>query len=629
MRGLAALLGLALLAVAALALEGALALAGVEPRAAREDPYLGFEGGAPLFVPERAADGTAWLRTAPAKLRFFNEQRFAARKPPDGRRVFCLGGSTTYGHPYRHPTSFCGWLGALLRAADPEHAWEAVNAGGISYASYRVARVMDELAGHEPDVFVVLTGHNEFLERRTYAALLDLPPAVRRLDAALSRTRSYTEMRRLVDGALGRTPAAGAMAGEVEAILDGSVGPDAYRRDDEQRRRIVEHFRFNLERMARTARRTGAELVFVRPASNLRDCAPFRSEPSAGARAEARSAFAAAVARGRAELAAGRPGEAAAALDEAVALDPRRADAHYERGRALFAAGRVADAADAFARARDEDVCPLRAPGEIEDAVAEVAARTGAALVDFGALARALSTEVTGQPIPGAEVFLDHVHPVVEGHRRLALAILDVLVARGRVRPGRAWGPAAIAAVTREVESRVDGREQARSLRTLAKTLAWAGRAEEAARLARQALAGLPGDAESLFIAATWDAERGALDAAVAGYRAALASDPGYAKAWNNLGIALSRLGRRDEALAAWRTALEHAPGTASARFNLADALCRAGRAEEGTAHALELLHARPDDADAHALAADCYRARGLAEPAARHADTAARLRGR
>ena len=35
--------------------------------------------------------------------------------------------------------------------------------GGVSYASYRVAALMEELVRYEPDLFVIYSGHNEFL----------------------------------------------------------------------------------------------------------------------------------------------------------------------------------------------------------------------------------------------------------------------------------------------------------------------------------------------------------------------------------------------------------------------------------------------------------------------------------
>ena len=83
-----------------------------------------------------------------------------------------MGGSTTYGRPYFDNVSFCGWLRAYLQAADPTRNWEVINAGGVSYASYRVAILMEELVEYDPDLFIVYSGHNEFLERRTYPQII-------------------------------------------------------------------------------------------------------------------------------------------------------------------------------------------------------------------------------------------------------------------------------------------------------------------------------------------------------------------------------------------------------------------------------------------------------------------------
>ena len=90
-----------------------------------------------------------------------------------------MGGSTTYGRPFDDATSFCGWLRELLPVADPSRQWELINAGGISYASYRVAALMEELADYQPDVFIVYSGQNEFLERRTYSGIIEMPAPVR------------------------------------------------------------------------------------------------------------------------------------------------------------------------------------------------------------------------------------------------------------------------------------------------------------------------------------------------------------------------------------------------------------------------------------------------------------------
>jgi len=601
----------------ALSLEGLLAAVGVEPLLQREDPYVGFASRIPLFVPARDADGAAVLETAGNKLRFFNPQRFAAVKAVGSRRTFCIGGSTTYGRPFDDGTSFCGWLRAMLTRLDPT-PWEVVNAGGISYASYRAAAVMEEVADYDPDIFVIYTGHNEFLEQRTYSGTLATPGWLRESDALLRRTRSYTALRDLVSSL--RESAAGEgrtrLSGEVDTILDRSVGPDAYTRDDELRKQVLEHFRFNLERMIEIARHAGAEPILVVPASNRRDCSPFKSEFSPDTSPDDRDRWWTRFDAGREALGVGRYSDALAQFEQAVAIDPRRADSLFWLGRAREAVGDREAAGLAFDRARDEDVCPLRALGVVAGIVHEVAEEHGVAVVDFPGILRA-AAEGAGDPF-GEAYFLDHVHPTIEGHRLLATGIYDAMRLRGIVAAVKPE-PEDLAAVREEVLTAVDGRKHAIALRNLAKVMSWAGKTEDAARAARLALAELGEDAECSFVLGTEASESGRWDEAIEHYLDALRHEPEYTKARNNLGIALARTGRLEEAVAAYERVLRDAPDHGNARFNLANALSRLGRLDAAVAVYLEVLRSDVDDADAHFNLARAYERREDYGPAAEH----------
>ncbi len=235
--------------------EGILWGAGVVPVYQRADPYVGFAGWSPLFVERTTPAGERIYETSPSKLQWFNTQRFPARKAGGVTRVFCLGGSTTYGRPYDDRTSFCGWLREFLPAVEPGRRWEVVNAGGISYASYRVVRLMDALTRFEPDLFVIYTGHNEFLEKRTYKRLLNTPEIVRDLGSLASRLRLYSV---LSDIAYDRGDV---LATNVQAVLDRSVGPEDYHRDDAMRGAVLDHFRTSLERMTSISERAGAQTI--------------------------------------------------------------------------------------------------------------------------------------------------------------------------------------------------------------------------------------------------------------------------------------------------------------------------------------------------------------------------------
>lgn len=567
-------------------------LAGVEPLCRNVDPYVGFAPNMPLFVEQTAAGGSRYLATAENKLAFFNPQRFAAEKPPDTYRIFCLGGSVTYGRPYDDTTSFCGWLRALLPAADRSRNWEVINAGGISYASYRVAMVMREVAQCQPDLFVIYSGHNEFLEERTYGEIAGMPETLRRLGAALGRVRLYSLAARIA----GREPGGGAVLGsEVEAMLDKTVGPESYQRDDRLRERIIEHYRFNLERMVGIAKGAGADVILVVPASNLKDCRPFKSQNADGLAPEELAAFNRLTASAAELMDRGSLGESLAAADSALAVDGRHADALYLRGGILWLLGRYGEAKAVFTQARDEDVCPLRALSPMGDTVRDSARELGVMAVDFDRLAAEMSPHSTA----GAEIFLDHVHPTIVTNRRLAFAIMQAMAGGGIMQAAGRWDRGSIDEAVKAVEGSIDRRDHGVALRNLSKVLAWAGKFEEAERIARRALKIFPEDAETLNNLGVMLYHRGRYPEATEMLRHAAGAKPGYAEARYNLGRCLQETGDLEGAEAAYTEAVRLRGGYIAARFNLATVLKLQGRLDDAADCYRRILEIEADHADA------------------------------
>ncbi len=587
------LFSLVVLVLFFVALEGILALVGVRPVTLEEDPFVGFSTRIPLFVDTTDDSGNVHMMTAQNKLSFFNEQSFAKSKGADTFRIFCVGGSTTYGRPYRASTSFAGWLAAFLPVADPKRHWEVINAGGISYASYRVALVVEELSRYDPDLVVIYSGHNEFLERRTYAALVETPEAVRSFKALLTSTRTWAALSRLVrrpspatDGARADEPASddssaaeGArdlLPGEVQALLDDSVGLEAYTRDDELTANVLEHYRFNLARLIDLTRSGGAKVVVVQPASNIGACAPFKSEHRSGLMPSQIDTFAKTFAAAEKKHGARDHAGALELVEKALAINDRHAHAHYLRGRALRALGRIDEAKEALRRARDEDVCPLRALTSMAAIVADVAAQKNAPLVDFGALMEKLSQE----GIADDEFFLDHVHPTIDGHRRLALAIVDEMVARGLVQPGDTWGETAIERVTAEVEASIDHVAHGMALRNLSKVLSWAGKTEEAEKLALRAVTLVPGTALTHHQAGVVLAKRGEYVEAASHHRRAIELEPEFVDGHASLGLALAHVGEFSEAIEHFNFVLERQPRDVKMLNSLGMALAKLRRFE-------------------------------------------------
>lgn len=584
-------------------LEGVLAIAGVRPVVETEDPYVGFAG-LPLFVEESQPDGAVHRVTAPNKRALFNLQSFRQPKPPNTFRIFAVGGSTTYGHPYDDRTSFCAWMRELLRAADPSRNWEVLNAGGVSYASYRDAALLEEFARYEPDLFVVYASQNEFLERRTYSGLIDANPTLNRLGALASRTRTYTALRSaLLRGRTKKIETARAryeMSGEVDALLDAVGGTKHYTRDDTLTSQIAAHYEFNLHRMARIARAADAQILFVGAGSNYKDCSPFKSQHQAGLDVAAIARCESLLAGGSRARAAGQLEAALTALRAAVAIDPRYALAHYELGRVQLALGREADARASFERALNEDVCPLRQTSALRAATRRVAAVERAPFVDFENLTADSTFARGGRRIPGEEAFLDHVHPTVEANGWMAAAIVEAMIGARMLQPSAAWPVEAERHARQAIAARWDVRMQALGLRNVARVYTWAGKTEEAERLVRLAQELDPQSHDSAVILGSTAAAEGRSADAIRNYEAALAADPGFVEARNNLAVELSRAGRYEEALAHYEKLLESGGERWAVHANAGHACMQLGRFADAASHYGEVAKLRPSESEGH-----------------------------
>jgi tetratricopeptide (TPR) repeat protein len=468
--------------------EGILTLGGVRPLLYDEDPHVGFASSIPLFV-----EGTeGQMVTATNKVRWFNEQRFSRKKSSEVTRVFCVGGSTTYGRPYNDATSFCGWLREYLPAADPSQKWELINAGGISYASYRVAKLMEELIEYDPDVFVIYSGHNEFLEERTYSGIIKTPEAVRGLQSALGHTRTYSFMSGLMgrrrSGETGRGPV---LTQEVYTILDNSAGLDRYTRDPVLEAKIQSHYRYNLARMVDIAQSAGAKVVFVTPAANVRDSSPFKSEHVSGLTESQKHQWEAHQDNAEKQFQAKHYDDALSAIDQALAIDGGYAHSHFLRGQVLQALGRAEDGRAAYVTALENDVCPLRILPEMREILAETAADRKVPLFDY----HAFLSKRSEFGAPGENWFLDHVHPTVTGHRLLALELIPLLTDKNALSEDR------IQTIEERVLTGLDDQVQGVALRNLGNVLNWAGKKREAYNVATKALTLAPGDAYAHYLA--------------------------------------------------------------------------------------------------------------------------------
>lgn len=386
--------------VLALLLEAGLWIGGYESQVA--DPFASFVQKKPLFRPDPT--GAALITDFP-RSRFFHQQRFAQQKPAGTKRIFVFGGSTTYGYALPNPyeDSYVNQLGLRLEGEFPGAKIEMINCGGQSYASYRLVDLVEECVEYSPDLVIVMSGHNEFIEKRHYQSLIDPNPA------ASVWHRSKTA--RLVADVYS------SFLGPVETS---NLGNDPYVteqyivRDQEEFRLTLEHYTRNLEKMIAACQAEQVPIILCTCPSNLLDHPPFYTEPPAGM---SKDEFDSRVAK-RAEtlIAGGRFDEALELANKILADDPDSAVCLYIAGQCHYRAGRMDEARKCLMLAKDKDDFPKRTLTTFNERVRVLATKHHLPLFD-GEM-EFLNRAADG--LPGRELFYDDCHPKPQGHLMFA-----------------------------------------------------------------------------------------------------------------------------------------------------------------------------------------------------------------
>ena len=605
-----------------LGLESLLWMVGVQPVLSQEDPFVGFSGNVPLLV-ETSVDGRPVMEPAENKLRWFNHQTFPKAKPDNTFRIFCLGGSTTYGRPFDDKTSYCGWLREYLVEVDPTKNFEVINAGGISYASYRLVKVMEELAEFEPDLFIVYTGHNEFLEERTYREIKRVPGVVRNFGTVVAKSRTYALAQGLTrnHGGQGTGAAEGdsGLAADVNTKLDNGAGLDLYHRDDELQEKTLEHFQLNLERMTQIAHENDAGIWFVTPAANLLDFSPFKSEHSVDADTQAvwqKHFSAASDAYEKQDLDVALP-----EIERAVELSPRHAATLFLHARILQQRGEYQKARLIFDAAKNEDVCPLRALSETVEVVRDAGEIANVSVIDFEDYVR----QNSAHGIPGDSMFLDHVHPNIELHQQLALQLFDKLVSNDIVDEPSDWEQRKEQVADR-IHSQIDGEAHGVALRNLAKVLNWAGKTEEANRIAMEASTLIRGDAETAYLSGNALLAEGKIPEAIERFREAIQISPNHHLALNSLASAYMKSQMFDEAEEGYLRVLALQPDFAPAHNNLGALFQRRSDFQKALHHYQQAIRINPRNSKALNNLGAMHRRQGNWAQAQKSFETAIRI---
>ena len=613
-----------------------LAMSGVRPLADDQDPFQGFSGAFRVYepVPEEGV-----IRTHARALKHtFGYQEFALDKPDDGYRVFVLGGSSVFGFPWGPGVAFTRHLGVALQASHPDRTVEAINAGAMSYGSHRLRILVDELLEYEPDAIVLYTGHNEFVESRFYADLLDRSES---LDAARRwwhRSRLVSAVTRVLKPA-GPRESGGRLEPATDpgrALQPGSadtsslLGLDVERQQtedvrDAERVEAIARFEDNLGAIVDKARGAGVRVILCTVPSNVGGWQPNQSVFAAELGPLERARVERAVEEARIALGRGDSGRALDEIDRALKIDAGHAGLAYQRGRALLALGQEKAAYAALTRARDLDATPSRAIAPINEVTRALARERDVLLVD---LERVFERQAPAGVV-GFELIEDYVHPTARGHWLAALNLWQAIEREGWAGVGDADEEVFRASVgaPEDIARQVAGAVSPPSLfYNLGVVLENQGRPLEAMEKYRECVR-----RDRNFWAARFNLARllvraGRYEEAIAAHQETLSDQPDHLPSWISMGEAYRMLGRHDEALAAFSEVTRRDETSAVGWQRTGIALESLRRNEESAAALQRAIELDADDSVSHTELAYVLLYLDRLDEALRHVDVAESL---
>ncbi|MCA9052880.1 MAG: hypothetical protein KDA75_03540 [Planctomycetaceae bacterium] len=342
-------------------------------------------------------------------------RRFTLPKPSGTYRIIVLGASTVIGFPYAPEIAFPRQIEHLLEAQDPDTDVEVLNAGITAINSFEIADLAGYCAAAEPDLVVIHAGHNEFFGPGGPAStVLPLPPQL--VDAMFSVRRSRLGQ---MIGAL--VPASNAPLADPLQTFPRLTD---IRQSDSEFAQAAQNYRHNLTVAVGTLRSDGIPVVLTTVASNLRDQPPIRNVWPRSLTSGQQQLVLAAL---RLADDAAAKGDLAEALHQIAAVEAllRATDVpivQYRKGEYLFAQGDVLAARTAFERSRDLDGCRFRAPSEFGEIVRQLAGESETREITLLDLERVVA-DASERGIPGHDLFLEHVHYNLAGHRLLARSL--------------------------------------------------------------------------------------------------------------------------------------------------------------------------------------------------------------
>jgi lysophospholipase L1-like esterase len=221
----------------------------------------------PILQPAKLPSGVEVLRTVDSRLPY---QTVLREKTPGTIRIVTLGGSATAGLGYSPNVTFARYLERMARAAVPGKNVEVLNLGIVALSTKQEKLLVAEACRYEPDLVVVYSGNNEFLEVHAEKYAAAHASFVSRFQDRLMGTNLY----RLVNLAIRGRPEQPSLAEQNLSREQLRLTQSQIIRDIEMSESeigaVVDDYERNIAEMVEAARKAETPILLATVASNWR-----------------------------------------------------------------------------------------------------------------------------------------------------------------------------------------------------------------------------------------------------------------------------------------------------------------------------------------------------------------------
>ncbi len=339
---------------------------------------------------------------------------FPQLKSIDTYRIFCLGGSAAQGWPHELKYSYPAFLKRYLKQLYPNKQIEVINVAASTYASYRVKAVFDEIIQYQPDLVLIYSGNNEFLERILYPteSIPSFPwnyfatgRIIHKLITSYFSNQRFISFENyqptfMIDIALGNT--------------------SPLKTDPRQLEKVEAHYQYNITQMVHKALESNISVALFTVPTNLKDWIPHASVHQPGIFLQEwqetyRESYGAWINEDYEQAVEG--------FRSCLHIDTAYAKTYYFLGKSLLELEELDHAKRAFEKAKEWDAYPFRALDSFNQFLRTVSNTSEIPLVDI----EYELTRYAKHHIPGSDVLVDHVHPRIESNALIARKVIATL----------------------------------------------------------------------------------------------------------------------------------------------------------------------------------------------------------